>query len=239
MTALKHVPAGGGRQAMIKSNPSYSVVLRIKIPNRPGMLGKIMSVIGRAYGDVGAVEIVGFVEGFIIRDIVVIAPDLDAAKLITAAVRRIKDITIINVADRTLLLHQGGVIEVVSKVPLKTRDDLALAYTPGVARVSMAIYDNPERVYELTIKKNTVAIVTDGTAVLGIGDVGPEAALPVMEGKALLFKKFAGIDAFPICLGTRDPEEISLPPAVSRSRAACGRSWISPFITTTSTAPPW
>ena len=202
---------------MIKTNPSYSVVLRIKIPIRVGMLGKIMSVIGRAGGDVGAVDIVGFDDGCIVRDIEASAADLDGAKLIAAAVRRIKDIKVLNVADRTLLLHQGGVIEVVSKVPLKTRDDLAMAYTPGAARVSMAIYDHPERAYELTIKKNTVAIVTDGTAVLGLGDVGPKAALPVMEGKALLFKNFAGIDAFPICLDTREPEEI-----------ICAVKWISP-----------
>ncbi len=193
---------------MIKMNPSYSVVLRIEIPNRPGMLAKIMSVIGKAGGDVGAVDIVGFENGCIIRDIEAGAADLDMAKLITAAVRRIKDIKVLNVADRTLLYHQGGKIQVVSKVPLKTRDDLAMSYTPGVARVATAIADNPERAYELTIKKNTVAIVTDGTAVLGLGDVGPKAALPVMEGKAILFKNFAGVDAFPICLDTRKPEEI-------------------------------
>jgi malate dehydrogenase (oxaloacetate-decarboxylating) len=193
---------------MIKTSPSYSVVLRVEIPNRPGMLGKVMSVIGRAGGNVGAVDIVGFNNGCIIRDIEAGAADLDMAKLITAAVRRIKEIKVLNVADRTLLIHQGGKIELRSKVPLKTRDDLAMAYTPGVARVAMAIYDQPERVYELTMKKNSVAIVTDGTAVLGLGDIGPAAALPVMEGKALLFKTFAGIDAFPICLDTRNPEEI-------------------------------
>jgi malate dehydrogenase (oxaloacetate-decarboxylating) len=193
---------------MIKINPSYSVVLRIEIPNRPGMLGKVISVIGRAGGDVGAVDIVGFKKGSIIRDIEASAADLDMAKLIVAAVGRIREIRVLNVADRPLLLHQGGKIETVSKVPLKTRDDFAMAYTPGVARVAMAIYDNPDRVFELTIKRNTVAIVTDGTAVLGLGDIGPEAALPVMEGKALLFKTFGGVDAFPICLDTRDPEEI-------------------------------
>lgn len=193
---------------MKTTSPSYTVVLRIKIPHRPGMLGKIMSVIGRADGDVGAVEIVGFEDGCVIRDIEANAPDLDTARLITAAVRRIKEITVLNVADRTLLLHQGGLLEVASKVPLKTRDDLAHAYTPGAARVAMAIYDNPDRVYELTLKKNTVAIVSDGSAVLGLGDVGPAAALPVMEGKALLLKAFAGVDAFPICLDVRDPEAI-------------------------------
>ncbi len=193
---------------MIKMNSSYSVVLRIEIPNRPGMLGKVASVIGRAGGNVGAVDIVGFNKGSIIRDIEASGADLDTAKLIVAAVGRIREIRVLNVADRTLLLHQGGKIETVSKVPLKTREDFAMAYTPGVARVAMAIYDNPDRVYELTMKRNTVAIVTDGTAVLGLGDIGPEAALPVMEGMALLFKTFGGVDAFPICLDTRDPEEV-------------------------------
>ena len=125
---------------MKTTSSSYTVVLRIKIPNRPGMLGKIMSVIGRAGGDVGAVEIMGFEEGFIIRDIEASTPDLETAKLIIAAVRRIKEIRVLNAADRTILLHQGGVLEVASKVPLKTRDDLAHAYTPGVARVAMAIH---------------------------------------------------------------------------------------------------
>jgi len=193
---------------MIRASLGYSVVLRVEIPKRPGMLGKVLSVIGRAGGSMGAVDIVGFNNGCIIRDIEFGAADLDMAKLITAAVRRIKEIKVLNVADRTLLIHQGGKIELKSKVPLKTRDDLAMAYTPGVARVAMAIYDQPERVYELTMKKNSVALVTDGTAVLGLGDIGPAAALPVMEGKAILFKTFAGIDAFPICLDTRNPEEI-------------------------------
>jgi malate dehydrogenase (oxaloacetate-decarboxylating) len=172
------------------------------------MLGKVLSVIGRAGGSIGAIDIVGFKNGYIIRDIEAGAADLDTAKLITAAVRRIKEIKVLNVADRTLLIHQGGKIGLKSKVPLKTRDDLAMVYTPGVARVAMAIYDQPERVYELTMKKNSVALVTDGTAVLGLGDIGPAAALPVMEGKALLFKDFAGIDAFPICLKTRKTEKI-------------------------------
>ena len=193
---------------MIKMSSGYSVVLRVELPKRPGMLGKVLSVIGRAGGSMGAIDIVGFNNGRIIRDIEAGAADLDTAKLITAAVRRIKEIKVLNVADRTLLIHQGGKIGIKSKVPLKTRDDLAMAYTPGVARVAMAIYDQPERVYELTMKKNSVALVTDGTAVLGLGDIGPAAALPVMEGKALLFKTFAGIDAFPICLDTRNPEEI-------------------------------
>ena len=193
---------------MIKASLGYRVVLRIELPNRPGMLGKVLSVIGKAGGSMGAIDIVGFKSGFIIRDIEAGAADLDTAKLITAAVRRIKEIKVLNVADRTLLVHQGGKIELKSKVPLKTHDDLAMVYTPGVARVATAIYDQPERVYELTMKKNSVALVTDGTAVLGLGDIGPAAAMPVMEGKALIFKTFANIDAFPICLDTQNPEEI-------------------------------
>jgi len=193
---------------MIKMSSGYSVVLRVELPKRPGMLGKVLSVIGRAGGSMGAIDIVGFKNGCIIRDIEASAADLDTAKLITAAVRRIKEIKVLNVADRTLLIHQGGKIGLKSKVSLKTRDDLAMVYTPGVARVAMAIYEQPERVYELTMKKNSVALVTDGTAVLGLGDIGPAAALPVMEGKALLFKDFAGIDAFPICLKTRNTEKI-------------------------------
>lgn len=193
---------------MVNMGLGYSVVLRVELPKRPGMLGKVLSVIGRAGGNMGSIDIVGFREGYIIRDIEASAADLDTAKLITAAVRRIKEIKVLNVADRTLLIHQGGKIELKSKVPLKTHDDLAMVYTPGVARVATAIYDQPERIYELTMKKNSIALVTDGSAVLGLGDLGPAAALPVLEGKALLFKDFAGIDAFPICLDTRNPEQI-------------------------------
>jgi malate dehydrogenase (oxaloacetate-decarboxylating) len=123
-------------------------------------------------------------------------------------VRRIKGIKVLNVTDRTIRVHQGGKIEVKNKIPLNTREDLSMVYTPGVARVCMAIHENREKAYDLTIKKNTVAIVTDGTAVLGLGDIGPEAAMPVMEGKAMLFKEFGNVDAFPICLKTKNPEEI-------------------------------
>src|SRR3972149_4094270 len=117
-------------------------------------------------------------------------------------------VKVANISDRTFLMHLGGKIEVRSKVPLRSRDDLSMAYTPGVARVCLAIRDDPQRAYTLTIKQNAVAVVTDGTAVLGLGDIGPEAAMPVMEGKAMLFKELAGVDAFPICLATKDPEKI-------------------------------
>jgi len=143
-----------------------------------------------------------------VRDITVAAGNDVHAKAIAQAVQALEDVTVINVSDRVFLLHIGGKIEIKSKIPLQTRADLSRAYTPGVARVCTAIAEDPSKVFNLTIKRNTVAVVTDGTAVLGLGDIGPAAALPVMEGKAMLFKEFAGIDAFPICLDTKDVDEI-------------------------------
>src|SRR6059036_187004 len=136
------------------------------------------------------------------------ARDSIHAQQIVSRLRHVAGVRIGHVSDRTFLMHLGGKIEVRNKIPIRTRDDLSMAYTPGVARVCLAIRDDRQRAFSLTIKQNTVAVVTDGTAVLGLGDIGPEAALPVMEGKAMLFKEFAGVDAFPICLDTRDPEEI-------------------------------
>jgi len=165
-------------------------------------------VIGRAGGDIGAIDIVTVGNNFIIRDVTVSSASSKHGEQIVEAVKHIDGVELLQVSDPTFLMHLGGKIEVVSKVPLKTRADLSMAYTPGVARVCEAIQQDPEKVFTLTIKKNTVAIVTDGTAVLGLGDIGPAAALPVMEGKAMLFKEFAGVDAFPICLNTKDPDEI-------------------------------
>jgi len=194
---------------MIKQpSPSYSIVIRVELLSKPGMLGKVASAIGEAGGDIGAVDIIGFGKGTIIRDIVVSVADIKAGQKTVDEIKRVKGIRVLNVADRTFMAHQGGKIEIKSKISLKTRDDLSMAYTPGVARVCMAIHEDPKRVYDLTIKKNMVAVVTDGSAVLGLGNIGPEAAMPVMEGKALLFKEFGGVDAFPICLNTKDPEEI-------------------------------
>ena len=164
--------------------------------------------IGRAGGDIGAIDIVTVGNDYIIRDISVSSISSTHGEQIVELVKDIDGVELIQVSDPTFLMHLGGKIEVVSKVPLKTRADLSMAYTPGVARICEAIYKDPEKVFNLTIKKNTVAIVTDGTAVLGLGDIGPAAALPVMEGKAMLFKEFAGVDAFPICLNTKDPDEI-------------------------------
>src|SRR5512132_2874614 len=187
---------------------SYSLTLRVKLSTRAGTLGEVATAIGKAGGDIGAIDIVSVARDYIIRDITVNTVSSEHEEKIVDAVKQIEGIEVINVSDRTFLMHIGGKIEVVSKMPLKTRADLSMAYTPGVARVCEAIHMDPEKAYTLTIKKNTVAIVTDGTAVLGLGDIGPAAAMPVMEGKAMLFKEFGGVNAFPICLNTKDPEEI-------------------------------
>ncbi len=187
---------------------SYTSTLRVKLTNRPGTLGELTSAIGRAGGDIGAIDIVSASRGAMVRDITFTAGSVEHVDEIVESARDVDGVEVINVSDRTFLMHLGGKIEVVSKMPLKTRADLSMAYTPGVARVCEAIHRDPEKAYTLTIKRNTVAVVSDGTAVLGLGDIGPAAAMPVMEGKAMLFKEFAGVDAFPICLSTKDPDEI-------------------------------
>jgi malate dehydrogenase (oxaloacetate-decarboxylating) len=192
----------------ITPSASYSLTVRVEIRNRPGMLGKVTSAIGEAGGDIGAVDIVGMVKDTIIRDFTINARDVGHGEAVVAAVRRLDGVRVVNVSDRTFLMHLGGKIGIHNKVPVKTRDDLSMAYTPGVARVCLAIKEDREKVFSLTIKRNAVAVVTDGTAVLGLGAIGPEAALPVMEGKALLFKEFADIDAFPVCLATTDVDRI-------------------------------
>ena len=187
---------------------SYSFTLRVKLSKQVGTLGALAIAIGSAGGDIGAVDLVAVVGDTVLRDITVDAASSKHAEEIVATARRVDGIEVVSVSDRTFSMHQGGKIEVVSKMPLTTRDDLSMAYTPGVARICEAIHSHPELVYNLTIKKNMVAVVSDGTAVLGLGDIGPEAALPVMEGKVMLFKEFGGVDAFPICLATKDPDEI-------------------------------
>ncbi len=187
---------------------SYSLTLRVKLSSKVGSLGELTTAIGRAGGDIGAIDIVNVGNNYIVRDITVSSASTQHGEQIVQAVRDIDGVELVHVSDPTFLMHLGGKIEVVSKVPLKTRADLSMAYTPGVARICEAIHNDPEKAFTLTIKKNMVAVVTDGTAVLGLGDIGPAAAMPVMEGKAMLFKEFAGVDAFPICLDTKDPEEI-------------------------------
>jgi malate dehydrogenase (oxaloacetate-decarboxylating) len=193
---------------VIPPSASYSFIVRLQIANRPGMLGRVASAIGDAGGDIGAVDLVETTRDRTERDITVKARDNVHAQQIVSRLRQVTGVRIGSISDRTFLMHLGGKIEIRNKVPIRTRDDLSMAYTPGVARVCLAIRDDRQRAFALTIKRNTVAVVTDGTAVLGLGDIGPEAALPVMEGKAMLFKEFAGVDAFPICLGTKDVDRI-------------------------------
>jgi malate dehydrogenase (oxaloacetate-decarboxylating) len=192
----------------VAPSASYSVTVRLSITNRPGMLGKVAMAIGGAGGDIGAVDLVESTRDHIVRDITISSRDSGHGQQIVNRLRHLSGVRVVNTSDRTFLMHLGGKIEIHNKVPIRTRDDLSMAYTPGVARVCLAIQEDRQRAFALTMKHNTVAVVTDGTAVLGLGDIGPEAALPVMEGKAMLFKEFAGVDAFPICLATRDPAKI-------------------------------
>jgi malate dehydrogenase (oxaloacetate-decarboxylating) len=192
----------------VHPSASFSATLRVRLEDRPGTFARLADAIGEAGGSLGAIDLVRVERGTKIRDVTVLASDSEHMDRIAAAVHDLDGIEVINVSDRTFLMHLGGKIEIALKSPLKTRDDLSMAYTPGVARVSSAIAADPAKVWNLTIKQNTVAVVSDGTAVLGLGDIGPEGALPVMEGKAMLFKEFGGVDAFPICLATKDVDEI-------------------------------
>ena len=187
---------------------SFSLTLRIRLEDRPGAFADLARAIADAGGLLDAIDLVRVEAGMKVRDVTVLATDAAHADAITAACRAVPGIEVEQVSDRTFLMHLGGKIEQHNKQPLKTRDDLSMAYTPGVARVCTAIAEDPEKAFQYTIKRNTVAVVSDGTAVLGLGDIGPRAAMPVMEGKAMLFKEFAGVDAFPICLDTKDPDEI-------------------------------
>ena len=187
---------------------SYSSTLRVRLEDTPGSFARLASAIAAAGGSLGAIDLVRAEQHTKVRDVTVLAADEDHVARIVEAVRQLDGIEVEHVSDRTFLLHLGGKLEIAAKTPLKTRDDLSMAYTPGVARVCRAIADDPDKVWNLTIKQNAVAVVTDGTAVLGLGDIGPEAALPVMEGKAILFKEFGGVDAWPVCLATTDPDEI-------------------------------
>ncbi len=188
--------------------PGYSITMRIAAPPSASAAGDLTTEVGRAGGVITAFDVVESSAGLMVVDLSCNALSADHADDITAAVNGLPGVEVRKVSDRTFLVHLGGKIEVTSKVPLRNRDDLSRAYTPGVARVCLAIAANPEDARRLTIKRNTVAVVTDGTAVLGLGNIGPAAALPVMEGKAALFKRFAGVDAWPVCLDTTDVDEI-------------------------------
>ncbi|HEY7708174.1 MAG TPA: NAD-dependent malic enzyme [Gaiellaceae bacterium] len=192
----------------LHQSASYSATLRVRLENHPGAFAALAEAIAEEEGLLGAIDLVRAESDHKVRDVTVLADDLAHMERILEAVRNTDNVELVHWSDRTFLLHLGGKLEVRPRSPLKTRDDLSMAYTPGVARVSRAIADEPEKVWSLTIKQNTVAVVSDGTAVLGLGDIGPEGALPVMEGKAVLFKEFGGIDAWPVCLATKDVDEI-------------------------------
>jgi malate dehydrogenase (oxaloacetate-decarboxylating) len=192
----------------VQPSASFSATIRVHLDDRPGAFAKLAVAIAEAGGSLGAIDLVRVERGTKVRDVNVLAEDDQHLQRIVEAVRGVDGIEVEHVSDRTFLVHLGGKIEVTPRLPLKTRDDLSMAYTPGVGRVSRAIADDPEAVWNLTVKRNMVAVVSDGTAVLGLGDIGPQAALPVMEGKAVLFKEFGSVDAFPICLATTDPDEI-------------------------------
>jgi malate dehydrogenase (oxaloacetate-decarboxylating) len=189
-------------------NPSFSVTIQVQLPNRLGMLVNVMQEIANLGGSFGQINLIEQTHQFVVRDITVYASSCAHAEQIVEAIRASPEVKIVNVYDRTLNLHRGGKISIQGRIPIRGQADLAMAYTPGVGRICTAIAEDPEQVYLLTIKHNTIAIVTDGSAVLGLGNLGAEAALPVMEGKAMLFKEFGDIDAFPICLATQDTDAI-------------------------------
>ena len=195
---------------MSKRHPdiAHSITIRAEYANEVGMLGNITSAISSSGGDIGAIDIVSTRPNIIIRDITINARDTHHIEEIINTISSINGVSIVNISDQVFLRHLGGKIEMQSKTPIKTRNDMSIVYTPGVARISNAIKQQPESVWNLTSKGNTVAVVTDGSAVLGLGDIGASASLPVMEGKAQLLKELADIDAWPIAINSKDPEEI-------------------------------
>jgi malate dehydrogenase (oxaloacetate-decarboxylating) len=192
----------------LQPSASYSFTMRLHLPQQGGAFAAVARAIADAEAMLGAIDLVRVESHQVVRDVTVACVDSAHAEAVVRAVRALQGVRVDSVSDRTFLMHKGGKIEVTGKLPLKTRDDLSMAYTPGVGRVSMAIHEDPAKAWALTIKSNAVAVVSDGTAVLGLGDIGPAAAMPVMEGKAMLFKEFAGVDAFPLCLDTKDVGEI-------------------------------
>ena len=186
----------------------YTLIMRVDMPANPGAFGQLASIIGEAGGSIGAVDMRSISKTRVVRDVTVTVASDAVATAVSEAVGTIGGVRIVFVSDSTFLAHLGGKIRVEGKMPVKTRSDLSIVYTPGVARVSMAVAEDPSKAFQLTIKRNSVAVVTDGTAVLGLGDIGPLGAAPVMEGKCMLFKQFADIDAWPICLDTKDVDEI-------------------------------
>jgi malate dehydrogenase (oxaloacetate-decarboxylating) len=192
----------------LQPSASYSFTMRLHLPQQGNAFARVADAIAGADAMLGAIDLVRVERDTVVRDVTVACVDADHAETVVRNVRDLDGVRVDSVSDRTFLMHKGGKIEVKAKLPLKTRDDLSMAYTPGVARVCMAIAEDPPKGWALTVRGNAVAVVSDGTAVLGLGDIGPVAAMPVMEGKALLFKEFAGVDAWPLCIDTKDVDEI-------------------------------
>ncbi|MBI4000090.1 MAG: NAD-dependent malic enzyme, partial [Candidatus Omnitrophica bacterium] len=187
---------------------NHRLTARLELKNKPGTFNRVTHFFSKEKANLGAIDIVEATRDKIVRDITFDVLNEAHGKRVLQKLAKLRDVKLVQASDRIFLLHLGGKISVQSKTPIKTRTQLSMAYTPGVARVSTAIGEDKSKVYNLTIKANAIAVVSDGTAILGLGDLGPEAALPVMEGKAMLFKEFAGIDAWPICLATHDVNEI-------------------------------
>lgn len=189
-------------------SPQYAITIRLEYPHKPGWIAKIAAVIGTEEGTIGAIDLVHIHRGNIVRDYTIECSSTEHAERVAEAIRNIQSVQVHSVSDDTFLMHLGGKLEIHSKVPLKTRSDLSMAYTPGVARVCQAIHENPDASFNLTIRKNCVAVISDGSAVLGLGNVGAAAAMPVMEGKAILFKEFGAVEAFPLCISCQGEQEI-------------------------------
>ena len=187
---------------------SYSLTIRLELGDRPGTLGRATSAIGEVGGNIGAIDLVRVGRGVLVRDVTIACRDEAHGQAIVRRLESIEGLRVLAVSDRTFLVHLGGKIEIASRVPVKTRDDLSMVYTPGVARVCLAIRDDPGKQWALTVKRHMVAVITDGSAVLGLGNIGAAAAQPVMEGKCAIFKTFGEVDAFPLCLSTQDADEI-------------------------------
>jgi malate dehydrogenase (oxaloacetate-decarboxylating) len=193
---------------MSAPSAQFSLILRVELERGLDVIGRVTSAIGDAGGSIGAIDIVEQGASRSVREFTVDTTDRDHGEAVVRAIDSVAGAHVIEVTDRTFELHRGGKLYTGLRARIQSRDDLSMAYTPGVARVCMDIHDDRDKAWQYTIKGNSVAVVSDGTAVLGLGDIGPEAAMPVMEGKAVLFKEFANVDAFPICLDTKDPEEI-------------------------------
>ena len=204
----------------VTPSAQYSITLRVEMDStQADLLGQLTTAIGAVGGDIGAIDLVGTGYGSVIRELVVNASDQDHADAIVAAAEGLDGVKVLSSFDRTFRMHQGGKIEMTTRVPLETRDDLSIAYMPGVARVCRAIAEDRNLAFDLTLKRNMVAVITNGTAVLGLGDIGAAAGMPVMEGKSMLFKEFGGVDSYPICIDSKDPE------VLIRTIAAIAPAW--------------